>query len=448
MLQWHSGISLTRAELDAASAKIRRTTPEKAAKALKRSRKVHEQTLTQDIGYVARFVQEQLRRARKPRVVYHYTSANGLLGLLKSEKMWATDIRYLNDSQEFDFGSNLISSRLKARYKSTASKLRRRLFAAFVDSLSMVSNLPICIASFSAVGDLLSQWRAYCPLSGGFSVGFDAFAMSRLENCESSLPHVRALMTIASSFVVLAAVSVLAGLTPRRGYAQDPRTLFQAERAAVGGEAWTRIAAIRLSGQIVAGDAPGTFTELIDHRSGHSLLVVQTGSLHDESGFDGAIWNKQNGMVTRVDLPSLLADAETRAFLKRDGWWSSEVCGMKLLPSPTDAESPIDRIQVTPAGGTPIDVWLDVKTHLIVQTVAHANAGDQITVYSDWRQVGSVRLPFRQVQTDERGATTTFSVSSASVEEGLAPRCAGPSGVSAPRVDAGGHVLVSPVPAD
>jgi hypothetical protein len=228
-------------------------------------------------------------------------------------------------------------------------------------------------------------------------------------------------MKLACRFALFTGIAFISVLT-FTAHAQGPRELFQAEKAAVGGEAWKRVAAIRFSGKMIAGGAPGSFTELMDHRNGHSLLVVDTGSLHDESGFDGAIWNKQNGMVTIADLPALLSDAETQAFVNRDGWWNaSDVSEIKLLPSQTEAGTSVDRIQVTPAKGTSSEVWLDSKTHLIVRIVAHADEGDQTTDYSDWRQTGGVWLPFRQVQTDERGATTTLEVSSARVEENLSP---------------------------
>jgi predicted aspartyl protease len=233
-------------------------------------------------------------------------------------------------------------------------------------------------------------------------------------------------MEIAYLAAVVFGMSFVAWLTPTRAHALDPRALFQAEKTAVGGEAWRRATAIRFSGKIIAGGAPGSFTETIDHRNGHSRLVVDTGSLHDESGFDGAIWDKQNGIVTLADLPSLLDDAETQAFVNRDGWWSrSDVSEMKLLASQMNAGSLIYGVEVTPAKGSPIDVWLDHKTHLIVRTIAHTDRGDQTTTYSDWRQVGSVRLPFRQVQTDAVGAETTLELSSATVEEKLAANALG-----------------------
>jgi hypothetical protein len=174
-------------------------------------------------------------------------------------------------------------------------------------------------------------------------------------------------MKITHLAAVLVGMSFVPSLVSSRAYALDPRMLFQAEKAAVGGETWRHVAAIRFSGKIIAGDAPGSFTETIDHRNGHSLMVTDTGSLHDESGFDGAIWDKQNGIVTLADLPSLLADAETQAFVNRDGWWSgSDLAEMKRLAAQTEAGSTVDGVAVTPGKGSPVDVWLDRKTHLIV----------------------------------------------------------------------------------
>lgn len=225
---------------------------------------------------------------------------------------------------------------------------------------------------------------------------------------------------IACFVAVAFGMSFVAWMTPSCAHSLDPRSLFQAEKTAVGGEVWQRVTAIVLTGKIIAGGVPCNFTDTIDHRNGHSRLVVDTGCLHDESGFDGAIWDKQNGIVTVADLPSLLADAETQAFANRDGWWSrSDVSEMKLLAPQMDAGSLTYGVEVIPAKGSPIDVWLDHKTHLIVRTIAHTDRGDQTTTYSDWRQVGGLCLPFRQVQTDATGAVTTLELSSATVDQRL-----------------------------
>jgi hypothetical protein len=37
-------------------------------------------------------------------LIYHYTDLRGLLGILDERKLWATDIRYLNDTSEGTYG--------------------------------------------------------------------------------------------------------------------------------------------------------------------------------------------------------------------------------------------------------------------------------------------------------------------------------------------------------
>lgn len=34
-------------------------------------------------------------------LLYHYTSAEGVLGITSPDSLWATNIRYMNDSREF-----------------------------------------------------------------------------------------------------------------------------------------------------------------------------------------------------------------------------------------------------------------------------------------------------------------------------------------------------------
>jgi hypothetical protein len=39
-----------------------------------------------------------------PEVIYHYTSAQALEKIIKNGQIWATNYRYLNDSQEIGYG--------------------------------------------------------------------------------------------------------------------------------------------------------------------------------------------------------------------------------------------------------------------------------------------------------------------------------------------------------
>jgi hypothetical protein len=53
---------------------------------------------------------------KPPRLLYHYTSMEGLLGIGRSGKIYASDTRYLNDSTDsayvFNFLENHIAQRI------------------------------------------------------------------------------------------------------------------------------------------------------------------------------------------------------------------------------------------------------------------------------------------------------------------------------------------------
>lgn len=54
----------------------------------------------------------------------------------------------------------------------------------------------------------------------------------------------------------------------------------------------------------------------------HTRTTTTSGSLKDEHGLDGQGWDKQNGIVSVIDLPSMTLDARTMAHVARDGWWT------------------------------------------------------------------------------------------------------------------------------
>lgn len=101
---------------------------------------------------------------------WHYTDANGLLGILKSGKLWASCISYLNDAAEVAFGLEILETLLKEEGDSP----RRPIWPHKTHPLTR-SAQDVYAISFSAEGDLLSQWRGYAGRAGyamGFSTEF------------------------------------------------------------------------------------------------------------------------------------------------------------------------------------------------------------------------------------------------------------------------------------
>jgi Protein of unknown function (DUF2971) len=109
-----------------------------------------------------------------PPLLYHYTDAQGFKGIVKSRELWATHVQYLNDAHEYHYAVERAAHVLLERADASADPHERAILGrleAATDLHRMVDRY-VCVASFSAVGDDLSQWRGYCPNGAGYSLGF------------------------------------------------------------------------------------------------------------------------------------------------------------------------------------------------------------------------------------------------------------------------------------
>ena len=107
--------------------------------------------------------------------LYHYTGAEGALGIASSGEIWATDSESLNDPSEIFYGRDLIRSvwRDFKRSKKESSAVED-----VIDSMTSV----LCekwafttyLTCFSKRQNDLSQWRAYSDSGTGYSLGFDS----------------------------------------------------------------------------------------------------------------------------------------------------------------------------------------------------------------------------------------------------------------------------------
>ena len=110
--------------------------------------------------------------------LYHYTTADGLKGIVENHEIWATSAYYLNDSAEVAYGCKIVTealvSWLSSRSpgdKSFAVAMAEMLRAVFSRDLSGASaHRPVFLACFCENDNLLSQWRFYGQ-SGGYSIG-------------------------------------------------------------------------------------------------------------------------------------------------------------------------------------------------------------------------------------------------------------------------------------
>lgn len=115
-------------------------------------------------------------------VLYHYTSAEGLAGIIGSRSLWMTDIRYLNDLSELQYAQALLGARIEERLAlgdlNTAQTEFLRRCVRGLDSAGL--GQAYYSTSFCEDGNLLSQWRAYRGSGGGYAIGFDFVHTLRL----------------------------------------------------------------------------------------------------------------------------------------------------------------------------------------------------------------------------------------------------------------------------
>lgn len=108
--------------------------------------------------------------------LYHYTNAQAVHSILSKSKIWLTDIRFLNDSQELHDGFSIFFEELKnskqglftnTEYKEKAIEcIKSMLFEGKSYSADLE---PVFVFSLSSTDDQLSQWRAY----GAYAIEFD-----------------------------------------------------------------------------------------------------------------------------------------------------------------------------------------------------------------------------------------------------------------------------------
>jgi hypothetical protein len=115
---------------------------------------------------------ETTLRKPPPKIVYHYTSQEGLLGILKRKVLWLSSIRHLNDSAELKFAAKFLRETLKRKDGDSTNQWRDACHA-FSNHVRSLEKMSCYVGSFSEKGDLLSQWRAYTGEGVGFSIGFD-----------------------------------------------------------------------------------------------------------------------------------------------------------------------------------------------------------------------------------------------------------------------------------
>ena len=177
-----------------------------------------------------------------------------------------------------------------------------------------------------------------------------------------------------------------------------PRNPIVDLREASGCAGWREIEALHLVGANQADGLSGSFDETLDARTGRFIRAGTKGGFTWTAGFDGAVaWKRDfSGASHPFDAPSARARARTDAWLARRGWCHDNVDGAQVISLHVhdERERTFDVLSVVPRGGSPVQMWIDRRTHLLDRIEEQLNESRLIEHYDDWRHVAGTEVPF------------------------------------------------------
>jgi hypothetical protein len=125
---------------------------------------------------VPRKYQEDLESRPISGPLHHYTSLDALLSILKTRSLWATNIRYLNDSSESELGLKLMRQ-VAEEARATSRGIDSDILSYLIEWLDSPRSeaASVYVLSFSEAHNQLSQWRGYTTYGQGvcISLGSD-----------------------------------------------------------------------------------------------------------------------------------------------------------------------------------------------------------------------------------------------------------------------------------
>lgn len=113
-----------------------------------------------------------------PALLSHYTTLAGFIGIIESNRLWASNASFLNDKMELLHGLQAAQTAVNGKAKLAED----RWLAAMVEVLTELKNdglLNTYISCFCPQSDVLSLWRGYGGGQQGISVTFEGIKLEK-----------------------------------------------------------------------------------------------------------------------------------------------------------------------------------------------------------------------------------------------------------------------------
>jgi hypothetical protein len=115
---------------------------------------------------------EDLHSSKEDIILHHYTTPNGLKGIIENREIWSTDIESMNDTKEMKYGIEIINEEINVAEEEFESRLVKDALLSSIREIINKEKYNVFVTCFCRDGDLLSQWRGYADGGGGYSLKF------------------------------------------------------------------------------------------------------------------------------------------------------------------------------------------------------------------------------------------------------------------------------------
>lgn len=209
---------------------------------------------------------------------------------------------------------------------------------------------------------------------------------------------------------------------PARADAPTAASLLAEAKAASGGAAWDRVRTLKTQGTSRTSGLSGPAEAIDDLEKGRTLDRFELGPMSGAQGHDGKrLWSKDtSGQAREEEGGDARLGAVNDLYRRRLAWWYPERGQARIEVKGTQQAGgrSFQVLTLVPEGGRPFDLWLDASTHLVDRVVEKTALETRTSLYSDYREVEGVKLPFRVRSTNgEEKYDQHFEVSRITVNE-------------------------------
>jgi hypothetical protein len=182
--------------------------------------------------------------------------------------------------------------------------------------------------------------------------------------------------------------------------AGEPEDLLQRARQATGGDAWAGLLALYTRAEVATGGLAGRAESWADVATGRYLDRFVLGPYAGAAGFDGErAWSQEgSGRPSYREDAEALQETANESFRRSFAQWFPErhAATIESGGERVEGERRFGIVRLLPAGGRPYELWIDLATGLPDRTIEKTARETRTTLFSDFRPVGGLRLPFAQ----------------------------------------------------